>query len=37
MKIYELFSKRQKQLHGEVPDSYQYEIIPNELYVQLNS
>ena len=35
MKIYELFSKRQKRLRGEVPDIYQYEIIPQELRVQI--
>ena len=35
MKVYELFSKRQKRLRGEVPDIYQYEIIPQELRVQI--
>ena len=35
MKDYELFSKRQKRLRGEVPDIYQYEIIPQELRVQI--
>ena len=35
MKFYELFSKRQKRLRGEVPDIYQYEIIPQELRVQI--
>ena len=35
MKIYELFSKRQKRLRGEVPDVYQYETIPQELRVQV--
>ncbi len=35
MKIYELFLKRQKRLRGEVPDIYQYEIIPQELRVQI--
>ena len=35
MKIYELFSKRQKRLRGEVPDVYQYETIPQELRVQI--
>ena len=35
MKIYELFSKRQKKLRGEVPDVYQYETIPEELRVQV--
>ena len=28
MKIHKLFSKRQKQLRGEVPDVYQYKTIP---------
>ncbi len=32
---YELFSKRQKRLRGEVPDVYQYETIPFELRVQV--
>ena len=35
MKIHKLFSKRQKQLRGEVPDVYQYETIPQELRVQI--
>ncbi len=35
MKDYELFSKRQKRLRGEVPDVYQYETIPQELRVQV--
>ena len=35
MKIYELFSKRQKKLRGEVPDVYQDETIPQELRVQI--
>ena len=35
MKIYELFSKRQKQIRGETPDVYQYEIIPPELRAQV--
>lgn len=35
MKIYELFSKRQKRIRGEVPDVYQYETIPHELRVQI--
>ena len=35
MKIYELFSKRQKRLRGEVPDVYQYDTIPEELRVQV--
>lgn len=32
---YELFSKRQKRIRGEVPDVYQYETIPRELRVQV--
>ena len=35
MKIYELFSKRQKRIRGEVPDVYQYETIPHKLRVQI--
>ena len=35
MKIYEIFSKRQKRIRGEVPDVYQYETIPPELRVQV--
>ena len=35
MKIYNLFSKRQKRLRGDVPDVYQYETIPHELRVQV--
>ena len=35
MKIYELFSKRQKRLQGKVPDVYQYEDIPQRLRVQV--
>ncbi|MCY4552808.1 MAG: hypothetical protein OXC79_03965 [Candidatus Poribacteria bacterium] len=35
MKLYELFSKRQKRFRGEVPDVYQYEDIPQELRVQV--
>ena len=35
MKDYEIFSKRQKQLRGEVPDVYQYEDIPQKLRVQI--
>ena len=35
MKIYEPFSKRQKRLRGEVPDVYEYEIIPSELRRQV--
>lgn len=32
---YELFSRRQKRLRGEVFDVYQYETIPRELKVQI--
>jgi hypothetical protein len=32
---YELFSRRQKPLRGEVSDVYQYETIPRELRVQI--
>ncbi len=33
--IFDLFSKRQKRTRGEVPDIYQYDIIPSELRVQI--
>ena len=35
MKFLKLFSERQKELRGEVPDVYQYETIPRELRVQV--
>lgn len=35
MSIFDLFSKRQKKLRGEVPDVYQYNEIPNKLRVQI--
>ncbi len=35
MAIFELFSKRQRKLRGEILDVYQYEIIPIELRVQI--
>ena len=35
MKVFDLFSKRQKRSRGEVPDVYQYETIPAELRVQI--
>ena len=35
MKVFEIFSKRQKRLRGEVPDVYQYEDIPPGLPVQV--
>jgi len=33
--IFDLFSKRQKALRGEVPDVYTYEDLPNPLRVQI--
>ena len=35
MKIYDLYSKRQKRLRGEVPDVYKYETIPEPLRNQI--
>ena len=35
MNVVDIFSKRQKQLRGEVPDVYQYETIPIKLRVQV--
>lgn len=35
MAIFDLFSKRQKKLRGEVQDVYQYSEIPNPLRVQI--
>lgn len=35
MAIFDLFSKRQKRLRGEVPDVYQYEKIPGSFRVQI--
>lgn len=35
MKVFDLFSKRQKRERGEVPDVYQYEDIPQPLRVQV--
>ncbi len=35
MTIFDLFSKRQKRLRGEVPDVYEYDKIPNPLRVQI--
>lgn len=35
MAIFELYSKRQKKLRGEVPEVYQYETIINPLRVQI--
>jgi len=33
--IFDLFSKRQKALRGEVPDVYTYDDLPNPLRVQI--
>jgi hypothetical protein len=35
MPVYDLYSKKQKRLRGEVPDVYKYDQIPNELRVQV--
>ncbi|MCP6759664.1 MAG: hypothetical protein NHB32_13045 [Fischerella sp. CENA71] len=35
MAVFDLFSKRQKMLRGEVPDVYQYDEIPTQLRVQI--
>ena len=35
MKIFDLFSKRQKKLRGDVPDVYTYDKIPQPLRVQI--
>ena len=35
MKVFDLFSKRQKRERGEVPDVYQYETMPQPLRVQI--
>lgn len=35
MSIFDLFSKRQKALRGEVPDVYSYDTIPQALKVQI--
>ena len=35
MAIFDLFSKRQKKLRGEVPDVYSYDSIPKELRTQV--
>lgn len=35
MGTFELFSKRQKKLRGEIPEVYSYDIITNELRVQI--
>ncbi|MDZ7991923.1 MAG: STM4504/CBY_0614 family protein [Nostoc sp. EfeVER01] len=35
MKVYDIYSKRQKKLRGEVPDLYHYDDIPNKLRIQI--
>src|SRR5688572_27401394 len=35
MAIFDLFSKRQRRLRGEVPDVFTYDIIPQALRVQI--
>jgi len=35
MTIYDLFSKRQRRLRGEVPDVYVYDKVPSQLRVQV--
>lgn len=35
MPVFDLFSKRQKKLRGEVPDVYSYDYIPEPLRVQI--
>jgi AbiJ N-terminal domain 4 len=35
MKVYDLFSKRQRQSRGEVPDVYAYDKLPQPLRVQI--
>ena len=35
MAEYEIFSKRQKRLRGELPDTYRYDDLPNPLRVQV--
>ena len=35
MKVFDIFSKRQKRERGQVPDVYQYEDIPQPLRVQI--
>ncbi len=35
MPTFDLFSKRRKRAAGEMPDVYTYEIIPEELRVQI--
>ncbi|MDH2499085.1 hypothetical protein R4578_05115 [Acinetobacter baumannii] len=35
MSIFDLFSKRQKKLRGEIPDVYRYDDIPKNLRIQI--
>ena len=35
MSIFDIFSKRQKKLRGEVPDVYVYDKLPSPLRVQI--
>jgi hypothetical protein len=35
MAIFDIFSKRQKALRGELPDVYRYDKIPDPLKVQI--
>ena len=35
MPIFDLFSKRQKRLRGEMPDVYSYDVLPETLRVQI--
>jgi hypothetical protein len=35
MSVFDIFSKRQKQLHGEIPDVYSYDKFPQALRVQI--
>ena len=35
MGIFDLFSKRQKRIRGDVPDVYTYDTLPNPLRVQI--
>jgi hypothetical protein len=35
MKVYNIYSKRQKKLRGEFPDVYQYQDVPSQLRVQI--
>jgi hypothetical protein len=35
MAVFDLFSKRQRRARGEVPDVYVYDVLPNELRVQI--